>query len=715
MISYRLIFIIYYFKFIVFVICQNQDNDLPINSDDTNITLPVESLSSSNPTTLAQLLFNNVNKQQQQQQRQELSDETHLVKKIDKTNNFIAQQSNSGASSSSNSNSQEKKAKPNVIDEELMVRVKNGVVRGKPVYLDYHLPANQKKSTKYKKRVNAWLGIPYAEKPIKENRFKRPIPAKSWSGIYNATRLQNTCYQLRDDIFPGFWGTELWNPNTEVSEDCLYLNVWTPHPKPKNSAVMVWIYGGSFLSGTSTLKIYDPRIIVGETDMIFVSLNYRVSILGFLYMDHENAPGNMGLLDQNMALNWVYNNIQFFGGDNTKITIFGESAGSASVSLHLLSPLSAPFFKSAIMQSGSSMAEWATLDSSIALKRNREYLENLNCKGSTAEMIECARKIHPKHFLEKSDEYFYTRADASIMQFPYLPVVDNYFLPEEPIVLLNKGKFKKCPIMLGVNKDEANWFYIYQFADYRNLTVLPPINYEMHKKILANLFTFYPQFPSRATKPVIDAILYKYTPWDNVHNIKRNIEMLDDAPADYHFICPALDFAGTFATNQQDVFFYYFTQRATTHLWPDWFGVLHADEIQFVFGEPLYPQANFTEEEKVFTRKLLKYWSNFARYDNPNGYQVEIKNEHVISLDKKEPEKLNLTTLTLKQYIEPWPKYQVLFDSESNNQKAHLVLNAAQVEVGYNLRSDYCSFWNSYLPNLILNQRKLKFFIFILE
>ncbi len=117
----------------------------------------------------------------------------------------------------------------------------------------------------------------------------------------------------------------------------------------------------------------------------------------------------------------------------------------------------------------------------------------------------------------------------------------------------------------------------------------------------------------------------------------------------------------------------------------------------------------------MFTRKLLKYWSNFARYDNPNGYQVEIKNEHVISLDKKEPEKLNLTTLTLKQYIEPWPKYQVLFDSESNNQKAHLVLNAAQVEVGYNLRSDYCSFWNSYLPNLILNQRKLKFFIFSLE
>jgi len=650
----RLIFTICYFKFNHFVICQNQDDNRPINSDDTSTTLPVESLSYCN-----------------KQQCQDFRDETQ--------------------------NNSEEKTKTNVIDEELIVHVKNGAVRGKSVYLDYDLSANSKK---LKKRVNAWLGIPYAEKPINENRFKRPIPAKNWSGIYNATELQNTCYQLRDESVPGFWGTEQWNPNTEVSEDCLYLNVWTPNPKPNNSAVMVWIYGGAFYSGSSTLKIYDPKIIVGETDMIFVSLNYRVSIFGFLYMDNENAPGNQGLLDQNMALNWIYNNIQFFGGDNTKITIFGESAGSVSVSLHLLSPLSAPFFKNAIMQSGSSLAKWATLDNTIALERNREYLENLNCKGSANEMIECAKNIDSKTILEKSDEYFYTKSEGSIMQFPHLPVVDNYFLPEEPIVLLNKGKFKKCPIIIGVNKDEASFFLFYQFAEYRNFTVKPPITNEIHEKLLANLFTSYPQFPSKANKPIIDAICYKYTPWDNVHDIKRNIELLDDAPADYHFICPALDFANTYATNQQDVFFYHFTQRASNHLWPDWFGVMHTDEIQFVFGKPLYSQANFTEEEKVFTRKLLKYWSNFARYDNPNGCQ-----------DIKEQEKQKLATLTLEQSIEPWPKYQVLFDSETNDQKAHLILNAAQIKVDYNLRSDYCSFWNSYLPNLILNQREIKLFL----
>lgn len=176
------------------------------------------------------------------------------------------------------------------------------------------------------------------------------------------------------------------------------------------------------------MEIYDPKVIVGETDVIFVSLNYRVSIFGFLYLDHENAPGNQGLLDQNMAIKWVYDNIAAFGGDPTKITIVGESAGSASVSLHLLSPLSQPLFKSAIMQSGGFLAEWATLKQNEAKKRYTETLQAMGCNGTTEELIECAKKVTPKHAIDSSDEYFYTRADHGIMQFPFLPVVDNYFL-----------------------------------------------------------------------------------------------------------------------------------------------------------------------------------------------------------------------------------------------------------------------------------------------
>jgi len=118
------------------------------------------------------------------------------------------------------------------------VRTKNGFVKGRK-FVTSHIVPNSRNQTAPKKQLNAWLGIPYAEKPIGDLRFKRPVPIRSWRGVYHATKLQNTCYQNPDMIYPGFWGTELWNPNTPVSEDCLYLNVWTPSPRPKNRPVMV--------------------------------------------------------------------------------------------------------------------------------------------------------------------------------------------------------------------------------------------------------------------------------------------------------------------------------------------------------------------------------------------------------------------------------------------------------------------------------------------
>lgn len=205
----------------------------------------------------------------------------------------------------------------------------------------------------------------------------------------------------------------------------------------------VWIYGGGFASGTSTLKIYDPRIIVSETQLIYVSIQYRLNIFGFLYMDHENAPGNQGLLDQYTALKWVHNNIQYFGGDSTQITIFGESAGSVSVSLHLLSTLSSNLFRNAIMESGTALADWAVLKNSDAINRYTGILNHMGCNGTNYEMIECARKVDMKTALEKADEHFYMHANHGVAQFTFLPVVDHYFLDEEPLSLLNRGKFKK--------------------------------------------------------------------------------------------------------------------------------------------------------------------------------------------------------------------------------------------------------------------------------
>ena len=201
-------------------------------------------------------------------------------------------------------------------NDPLIVTTDKGKVRG----LTLNSPSGRK--------VDAWLGIPYAQPPIGPLRFRHPRPVDKWQGIYNATKPPNSCVQIVDTVFGDFPGATMWNPNTELSEDCLYVNVVVPRPRPKNAVVMLWIFGGGFYSGTSTLDVYDHRTLAAEENVVIVSMQYRVASLGFLYLGTPDAPGNSGLFDQNLALRWVRDNIHRFGGDPNKICLFGESAGN---------------------------------------------------------------------------------------------------------------------------------------------------------------------------------------------------------------------------------------------------------------------------------------------------------------------------------------------------------------------------------------------------
>ncbi|XP_039581565.1 cholinesterase-like, partial [Passer montanus] len=211
--------------------------------------------------------------------------------------------------------------------EELLVATSAGAVRG------FHVAAGPSS------RVAAFLGIPYAEPPVGPLRFAPPRPARPWGGVLDALSHPHACFQPVDTMFPGFGGSEMWNPNREMSEDCLYLNIWAPAPRPETPApVLVWIYGGGFYSGAASLDVYDGRFLAAAEGVLVVSMNYRVGALGFLALPgHPEAPGNVGLLDQRLALRWVQANIAAFGGDPGAVTLFGESAGAASVGLHLLS------------------------------------------------------------------------------------------------------------------------------------------------------------------------------------------------------------------------------------------------------------------------------------------------------------------------------------------------------------------------------------------
>lgn len=247
------------------------------------------------------------------------------------------------------------------------------------------------------KQVDVWNSIPFGQPPVGDLRFRHPRPMDPWDGIRDTRDMPNSCWQTMDDFFGNFAGSTMWNANTERNEDCLYLSVTVPRPRPKNAAVMVWIFGGGFVTGSSTLDVYDPKILVSEESIIYVTLQYRVASLGFLYFDQPGAPGNMGMLDQTMALQWIHSNIALFGGNPNNITLFGESAGAASVSMHLLSPLSRNLFSQAIMQSGSATAPWATVDREETIIRGLRLAEAVGCPHSRANLssaLECLRTIN---------------------------------------------------------------------------------------------------------------------------------------------------------------------------------------------------------------------------------------------------------------------------------------------------------------------------------
>nr|QLI62126.1 carboxylesterase 14 [Streltzoviella insularis] len=197
----------------------------------------------------------------------------------------------------------------------------------------------------------SFKGIPYAEPPVGDLRFKEPQPVKPWNGVRSAKEHGPICYQY--DMFSQ-------TIRHEGSEDCLYLNVYTPDLNPSEPlAVMFWIHGGGFASGSGNTDYYGPDFLV-KNNVILVTINYRLAVLGFLCLDTKEVPGNAGMKDQVAALRWVKKNISNFGGDPNNITIFGESAGAASVTYHLVSPMTEGLFKRAIVQSGSNLSEWAT-------------------------------------------------------------------------------------------------------------------------------------------------------------------------------------------------------------------------------------------------------------------------------------------------------------------------------------------------------------------
>ncbi|CAG2169387.1 unnamed protein product, partial [Oppiella nova] len=293
--------------------------------------------------------------------------------------------------------------------------------------------------------VDQFLNIPYAEPPVGSLRFAKPVPLKEpIKEIIDGTETGNSCYQLLPDIVKQFIG------NLTLSEDCLVLNVWTPHIRSNTSSkdsplkpVMFWIHGGALALGSSFQWQYNGSALAAH-DVVVVSMNYRLDKFGFLYGGDETAPGNLGFYDQLLALKWVRENIHKFGGDRDQITIFGQSAGGWSVSAQLFSPLSKGLFKRAIMESGAHMfnKDRDVKTKSEAFAEAKQMAKHLNC--SENEWLECLRKVDAE--------------DLNKVQLGMtVATLDTEYLPVSALKAFQTQKFNKdLDLMAGVAAHEGS-------------------------------------------------------------------------------------------------------------------------------------------------------------------------------------------------------------------------------------------------------------------
>jgi len=295
--------------------------------------------------------------------------------------------------------------------------------------------------------VQVFLGIPYAAPPVGDLRWRAPQPEPSWDGIREATKFGNQSAQTDFPLNLLMGGSQ-----PPCSEDSLYLNVWTPACDDARRPVMVWIHGGAFIWGAGDTPWYHGTTFANHGDIVVVTLNYRLGPFGFLHLGdlfpELDGSGNLGILDQAAALEWVHDCIAAFGGDPGRVTIFGESAGGGSVGTLLGTPAARGLFTGAIAESGA--ASWcATREGANEI--TTRLVENLGVRpGDTDALL--AKTMH--EILDAQPEFRENGAST----LPFQPVVDGHALPQHPLDAIRGGNSSGVHVIAGTNAHEMTMF-----------------------------------------------------------------------------------------------------------------------------------------------------------------------------------------------------------------------------------------------------------------
>lgn len=417
--------------------------------------------------------------------------------------------------------------------------------------------------------LKIFKGIPFAAPPVGDLRWKAPQPVQPWQGVKQTTEFAKGPIQGGD-------------PNN-FSEDCLYLNVWTPAKTAQDKLpVMVWIYGGGFSFGSTADPSHDGGLLA-RNGVILVSITYRVGNLGFLChpeLSAENpnhVSGNYGILDQIAGLQWVKNNIDKFGGDPNNVTIFGESAGGISVSMLCASPLAKGLFQRAISQSGGSFGP------SRATTYPGENMKTLAMAEQDGAQI--AEKLGAKSLADLRALPAEKYAGGDMSGFGAWPVVDGYVIKDDQYVMYQNGDFNDVDILVGYNSDEGASF---SFAD----------TYETHPKFVADRYGRF-----------ADTLLKAYPLTDEGKLNKTARDLMRDAAFGWQTWAWA---SLQSQKGKSKVYLYYFDQHPA-----DSEGSHHGMDVNYVFQH-----VTQGESDIALSKAMGLYWTNFAKTGNPDGEGV---------------------------------------------------------------------------------------------
>ena len=473
--------------------------------------------------------------------------------------------------------------------------------------------------------VTQFLGIPFAEPPVGDRRFERPVKKAPFPEPFSAKTMAPHCSQERAGL------EYIMNAsNVVISEDCLYLNILVPGDTISTSqpkAVMIYIYGGGFQTGGQ--DVYTSPTFAGLNDVILVTLNYRVTVFGFLSSGNSYMPGNYGLWDQHMAIQWVHNHIDKFGGDQGRVTIFGESAGAASVIYQALYEGNQGLVQRVIAQSGTVNLPWAFENNPGKLLN--KIISASNCMvGTVPTIIRCLKNKTADELLSAVDAY-------SIKPDYFFPVVDGEFVKENPNdIMVNKTdlswliqkQFGNIDLIIGVNSAEEGMtlpFIEALFLGGGNHSHGYSV-YELDNNIIPALYEYflYKELPNVTH----EAILHEYVDWkrpSDTYMIRDNtLALFSDVKFYAGSISTANVHAGSGATGR--TFLYVYDYRLSLLQSPWYSGASHAEEIPVLFGlmeEMLRgslvnftgddPKSHLTPTDYLVSRQMMEYWTNFAK------------------------------------------------------------------------------------------------------